>query len=137
VKSGADFDPAAAARSGREVSFPLEVAALKTSDKLPGWRGTLPSDEASFASVEPGNVVLTALKPAEDGAGLVMRVLETAGRQTDGSITLPFLVIDSAREANAVEVPGAPLNAERSRIAFHVSPHQVLTLRISARPGPN
>ena len=43
--------------------------------------GTLPASH-SFASVEPENVVLTAVKKAEDAKGLIFRVYEWAGKES-------------------------------------------------------
>ena len=42
ITSGPRFDSTAAARSGRETRCPLEIAELKSSDKLPASRGILP-----------------------------------------------------------------------------------------------
>jgi hypothetical protein len=133
LTSGCQFDSAQAARWGREARFPLEVAALKSSDKLPGLRGKLPPSEAGFATLAPDNLVLTAFKAAEDGEGLVARVYETGGRESDGVLTLPFLEVTSAKEANSVEVPGTTLKHDANSIRFHIHPNQVLTLRLRAR----
>lgn len=44
---------------------------------------------ASFLSVEAKNVLLTALKEAEDGSGdMVLRLVETAGRGCDTALTV-------------------------------------------------
>jgi len=134
ITSGAKFDPADCARWGREACSPLEAAALKSSDKLPGLRGTLPPAEAGFARLSPDSLALLAFKAAEDGQGLVARVLETAGQESDGLLELPFLTVTSAREANAVEVPGRTLTSNGGSIHFHVKPHQVLTLRVATNP---
>jgi hypothetical protein len=133
LSSGPRFDAAQAARFGREARCPLEIAALKTSDKLPGLRGSLPPGEAGFAGLAPGNLLLTALKPAEDGHGLVARVLETAGHETDGALQFPFLSIASAHEANAVEVSGKSLACDANSIRFHIHPHQAFTVRFVTR----
>lgn len=134
ITSSARFEPAACARWGRGARVPLEVSALKSSDKLPGLRGRLPGAEASLASVSPENLVLTSLKPAEDGAGLVARVLETGGLETDGVLKLPLLAANGAREANAVEVAGQQLKSDANGVRFHLKPYQILTMRLQARP---
>ena len=51
-------------------------------------QGTLPPS-SSFMSVEPGNILLTVLKPAEDGDYLILRVYETAGVATRAVIRMP------------------------------------------------
>ncbi|HET7103062.1 MAG TPA: glycoside hydrolase family 38 C-terminal domain-containing protein, partial [Terracidiphilus sp.] len=60
-------------RHGWEYNYPLE-AVVTTNHS-----GSLPADH-SFASVTPGNVVLTAVKKAEDAKGLIFRVYEWAGK---------------------------------------------------------
>jgi hypothetical protein len=136
LTSGPRFDPTRDTRWACELRSPLEVAALKSSDKLPGLRGKLPAGQAALVSLEPANVVLTALKPAEDGHGIVVRLLETGGRETEGTFGLPFLRIDSAKEANAVEVAGKSLPSNTDSVHFHIKPHEILTMRISTRPKP-
>lgn len=135
ITSSDKFDPAACARAGREARFPLEVAMVKSSDKLPGRRGTLPSGEASFLQLSPANLLLCALKPAEDGQGLVARILETGGIETEGTLELSFLKIDSAREANAVEVAGASLRSNGG-VRFHIRPNEAKTLRLTTSRAP-
>ncbi len=43
---------------------------------------------ASFLSIEPATVMLGAFKRAEDGEGLIARLVETAGRQTQARLTV-------------------------------------------------
>jgi alpha-mannosidase len=43
---------------------------------------------ASLARCEPANVMLTTIKLAEEGAGLILRGYETAGRETEAEIAL-------------------------------------------------
>jgi alpha-mannosidase len=50
--------------------------------------GPLPG-AASFVSIEPEHLVLGALKVAEDGDDLVLRIVETVGRAADARVTLP------------------------------------------------
>jgi hypothetical protein len=133
ITSSARFDPQQSARFGRETRTPLEVAELRGSDKGPESKGTLPAAEASLVKVEPENAILTALKTAEDGQGLVARLLETSGRASEGQLTLPWVTVASASEANAVEVPGKRLESDVHSVRFKIGPHQVLTVRIETR----
>ncbi len=52
--------------------------------------GTLPLRD-SFASVDASNVVLSVLKHAEDGEGIVVRAYETTRNAITTTIRLPFL----------------------------------------------
>jgi alpha-mannosidase len=66
--------------------------------------GTLPLSD-SFITVEPENVMVTVLKQAEDGDGLVLRAFETSGALTRASIRLPKLerVIETDFGANEIK----------------------------------
>ncbi|HEY3415205.1 MAG TPA: glycoside hydrolase family 38 C-terminal domain-containing protein [Armatimonadota bacterium] len=48
--------------------------------------GTMPT-EYSLATIEPANVILTVLKVAEDGSGIVLRLVETDGMACRAAIT--------------------------------------------------
>ena len=52
--------------------------------------GTLPQTD-SFLTVEPDNVMVTVLKQAEDGDGLILRALESGGAAAHACIHLPAL----------------------------------------------
>jgi len=59
----------------------------------------------SFLSVEPENVMVTVLKPAEDGDGFVLRAFETSGAAAHASIRLPKLgrVIEADFSPNEIK----------------------------------
>jgi hypothetical protein len=136
ITSSARFEPEKVARFAREVRSPLEVSYLRTSDKRPaqeGRPGSLPAGAASLVEVAPENVVVSALKGAEDGEGLVVRVLEIAGKAAEGKLTFPLLNIASAKEANAVEVAGKALESDTHSVRFSIKPHQVLTIRLATK----
>ena len=130
ITSDRHFDPARSARLGLEAGCPLEISELMASDKLPRSQGTLPAGQASFATLTPDNLVIIAFKAAEDGQGLVVRIFETAGQESDGVLRLPLMKIASASEANAVEVPQKPLEHDVHNVHFHVRPHQILTVTL-------
>jgi len=49
------------------------------------------SPSGSFLAVRPGNVILTAVKQAENGEGLILRAYESAGQSTAAQIDLRSL----------------------------------------------
>lgn len=95
---------------GYGASMPLIHAGLKGPHG-----GDLPAS-ASWCEVHPENVLLLALKRAEDGRGFVIRLLETEGVDTEASVKLTFVNIQTAWETNLVE--------ENQRVASS-SPHEV------------
>jgi alpha-mannosidase len=74
--------------------------------------GRLP-DVASYASIEPDNLVLGAVKVAEDGADLVVRVVETCGRAARGVVDLQLW---------------------QRRFEIDVGPFEIRTFRVSRDP---
>jgi hypothetical protein len=133
VTSGRRFDPVEAARFGREARTPLEVEELGSHDKLADAKGKLPAGQASLASIAPDNLMINAIKGAEDGQGLIVRVYEAAGQTTDGTLTLPWTDVAQANEANAVEVNGKQLESDAHNVRFHLEPHRVMTIRVTVR----
>jgi alpha-mannosidase len=70
--------------------------------------GPLPP-QASYAQVEPDDLVLGSVKLAEDADDLVVRVVETAGRAADARVTFPAF----GRE-----------------LAFPIGPYEIRTWRV-------
>ncbi|MBE3040356.1 MAG: alpha-mannosidase [Chloroflexi bacterium] len=66
-------------------------------------QGTLPPS-SSFMSVEPGNILLTVLKQAEDGDDLILRAYETAGVATRAVIRMPAWVRTVEVDFGAYEI---------------------------------
>jgi alpha-mannosidase len=110
-------------RHGWEYNYPL-TAVVTTAHA-----GTLPA-EHSFASVSPENVVLTAVKKAEDANGLIFRVYEWAGKQS----TVEFHVPPGATSAtvtNMMEIPeGDPLPVTSDTVHVPIKPYEILTIRV-------
>ncbi|RZU41944.1 alpha-mannosidase [Edaphobacter modestus] len=91
--------------------------------------GPLPL-EHSYASVSPENVVLTAVKKAEDDNGLIFRVFEWAGKQGDVTFTVPAGA-SAATETNLMEKPtGSPLALSGDKVTAHISPYEILSIRV-------
>jgi alpha-mannosidase len=92
-------------RHGWEYDYPLQ-AVVTTAHA-----GSLPA-EHSFASVEPDNVVLTAVKKAEDANALIFRAYEWAGKDATVELHVPPGAI-GATVTNLMEEPeGQPLKIE-------------------------
>ena len=110
-------------RHGWEYDYPLTAVVASAH------AGALPASH-SFASVTPENVVLTAVKKAEDSNGLIFRVYEWAGK----SATAEFHVPEGATSAtvtNLMEAPeGAPLAISGSVVKLPVHPYEILTIRV-------
>jgi alpha-mannosidase len=110
-------------RHGWEYDYPL-TAVVTTAHA-----GSLPASH-SFASVSPENVVLTAVKKAEDSNGLIFRVYEWAGKAS----TVEFHVPPGATGAtvtNLMEKPeGASLTVSGDVVTAPIKPYEILTIRV-------
>ena len=115
-------------RHGFEYNYPL-TAVVTTAHA-----GTLPASH-SFASVTPENVVLTAVKKAEDAKGLIFRVYEWAGKDS----TVEFHVPSGATGAtitNMMETPeGSPLAVTGDVVKAPIHPYEILTVRVDYPDG--
>jgi alpha-mannosidase len=110
-------------RHGYEYNYPL-IAVVTTAHP-----GTLPASH-SFASVEPENVVLTAVKKAEDTNGLIFRVYEWAGKETTAEFHVPPGAT-SATVTNLMETPeGSQLAVVDDVVKAPIHPYEILTIRV-------
>ena len=115
-------------RHGWEYDYPL-TAMVTTAHA-----GTLPA-EHSFASVTPDNVVLTAVKKAEDEKGLIFRVYEWAGKSADVEFHVPAGAT-GATATNLMETAeGNPLPVEGDVVKAPIHPYEILTIRVDYPNG--
>ena len=115
-------------RHGYEYNYPL-TAVVTTAHA-----GSLPASH-SFASVAPENVVLTAMKKAEDAKGLIFRVYEWAGKETTAEFHVPTGAT-GATVTNLMETPeGAPLAVVGDVVKAPIHPYEILTIRVDYPNG--
>jgi alpha-mannosidase len=115
-------------RHGYEYNYPL-TAVVTTAHP-----GSLPASH-SFASVAPENVVLTAVKKAEDANGLIFRVYEWAGKETTAEFHVPPGAT-SATVTNLMETPeGDPLAVVGDVVKAPIHPYEILTIRVDYPGG--
>jgi len=118
-------------RHGWEYDYPL-TAVVTTAHA-----GALPA-EHSFASVAPENVVLTAVKKAEDAKGLIFRVYEWAGKESVAEFHVPAgasgaTVTNMMETAETVE--GAALAVTGDVVKAPIHPYEILTIRVDYPNG--
>jgi alpha-mannosidase len=110
-------------RAGYEYNYQLRAMQVESHT------GSLPA-EHSYLSVAPENVVLTAVKKAEDNNGLIFRVFEWAGKESEVTFTVPPGAT-SASETNLMEKSvGTPLSLAGDKVAIPIRPYEILSLRV-------
>jgi len=119
---GGDWRQALTVRHGYEYNYELKAM------QVAAHAGTLPP-EHSFLRIGAENVVLTAVKKAEDGNALICRFYEWEGKDGNVSIRLPKGLV-SAKLANLMEQPeGASLEIEGGdKVTVPAHPYEIVTV---------
>ena len=105
--------------------------------------GPLTAAAKSFLSVSAPNVIVTAFKPAEEGArGLVVRVWEVGGSATDFTIDASAFNPTEADQVSLIETDIAPAPLNGGMITASISPNEIKALRfvpscVEEVPGDN
>ena len=113
------LDPAAA----RDAELPLVAVPC----------GAAPLAEAGcpLLTLAPRSLLLSALKPAEQGAGLVVRVLNPTAAACDAELRLGF-PFEHAEAVRLDEAPGTgPVTRNGDTLRFAVPPHALRSVRVS------
>jgi len=117
-----DWKQALTVRHGYEYNYKL------TAMQVAPHAGSMPASH-SFVSVSPENVVLTALKKAEDEHGLVLHMYEWAGRRADVDVVMPPGAT-AALVTNLLEQPqGAALKLINGHVLVPVKPYEIVAVR--------
>jgi alpha-mannosidase len=82
--------------------------------------------------VEPGNVILTVMKKAEDDDGLIFRFYEFEGKPAQVKLQLPQKAA-SAIETNLMEKHGEPvaLAPDGRSLTVPTGPYQIKTVEVT------
>jgi alpha-mannosidase len=80
--------------------------------------------------VTPNNVVLTAMKKAEDDDALVLRFYEWAGKEGDVTVQLPARA-QSATETDLMEKALGELPLKDGKVNVHTKPYEIKTVKVS------
>ena len=101
------------------------------SIRLQAAKRAMPLASGSFFSLESDHAQVTAVKPAEDGNGYILRLRETAGEQGTAHLKSPVFAVVAASLSNAVEDTVAPLKLNAAgEIDIPLRPWQFSTVRL-------
>jgi alpha-mannosidase len=110
-------------RHGYDFNYPL------TAMQVEAHSGEMAA-EHSFVAVTPDDVVLTAMKKAEDSNALIFHMYEWAGKSGSVEITVPKGAT-GAVETNLLEqAAGQALTLEADRITVPIRAYEILALRV-------
>jgi alpha-mannosidase len=122
LQSHGAYDPAAAMRFALEHQNPLATT------RVNGENG-YPSDSYSFLSVDNPNVLLWALKPAEDGveAGLVARLWNVSSKPQEFSLSINGEGLTSILSLTHIETPVSITPVVDGKLIDALNPQQLKT----------
>ncbi|HEX7730639.1 MAG TPA: glycoside hydrolase family 38 C-terminal domain-containing protein [Terracidiphilus sp.] len=110
-------------RRGYEYNYALRAA------QVLAHAGSLPASH-SYVSVKPENVVLTAMKKAEDSNSLIFRVYEWEGKAGNVEFHVPAGAT-AATVTNLMEKPeGSPLTVAGEIVTAPIHPYEILTVQV-------
>jgi hypothetical protein len=114
-------------RDGIAFNYPL-LAFVASEGGGTGGPSLLPT--AEFLRLEPANLILTAMKKAEDDEAVVVRFYEAEGCQALAKLHL-FQPVKQAWKTNLIEDEEQPLTpAGDGSIQFLVRPWEIVTLKV-------
>lgn len=118
-----DWKQALTVRHGYEYGYKLQAMQVQAHT------GALPA-EHSYAAIDEDNVVLTAMKKAEDANGLVFHAYEWAGK--GGSFTLHVPKgATAATVTNLMEKPeGSPLTVSGDTVTIPIKPFEIVAVQV-------
>lgn len=110
---------------GYELNYPLQTFPAEVRE------GRLPSAH-SFVQIEPRNVILTALKKAEDDNSLIFRFYEFEGKASQVRLTLPEAG-SRAIETNLMEKEERPLafHSDGKEIQTSIGPYEIKSVKVT------
>ena len=92
-------------------------------------KGDLPP-EYSFIKLSPDNLVLSALKKAEDSDEVILRFFETKGDAAEAEIEL-FRAIKRLTLVDLLEREEHELPFDRNKFRLKVEPFEIVTLKLT------
>ena len=114
-------------RDGIAFNFPLQ-SFVAPQGSAPSGPSLLPI--AGFLQLEPSNLILTAMKKAEDDDGVVVRFYEAEGSQAQAYLRF-FQPIKQAWKTNLIEDEEQPLTPSGDgSLPLLVKPWEIVTLKL-------
>ncbi len=120
--------PAELTRLGTDWNHPLIIVGATLQE------GDLPTSK-SFVEVKTENVIMTTLKPAEDGNGLILRLVEHNGKDGETEIVFAPELIDGYTKAEICDLmerpTGQTANWDGNVLRAQVPANSFITVRLS------
>ena len=119
---GGGWKEALTIRRGYELNYELIPVPTERHE------GSLAA-EYSFVQTQQNNVILTAVKKAEDENEFVLRFYEWAGKETNVTLQLPPGA-ESAAETDLMEKPTGSLSLHDNLVTVPTKPYEIKTVKV-------
>lgn len=106
-----------------ELNQPMKAFGAKAND------GVL-EQAKSFIELDKQNVIIDAVKPAQDGNGIIFRVYEAGRARRNVKAKFNFGTVAKVIECNLMETDEEEIKTENNEFEFFITPNQVRTFRI-------
>lgn len=120
--------------AGEDWNVPVDVVSTDFHE------GILPAYQ-SLLRVEPHNIRVTAIKKAQDGKAIILRLVEVEGQAVTAHLTLSSNLVDgegTAKRTDTMErimpLPSLPMKA--GKLSVLVEPYSIVTLRLENASHP-
>jgi alpha-mannosidase len=133
LTSNSQLDGGALTHLGMEEMRPVEVNYVVGQDKVGNPPRPLPPEGKDFLATEGNGVALLTWKAAEDGKGSILRLVETAGKQTKASVRFPTAQLASAQLCSGVEENRETLPIENNLFSLSLKPFEVVTVHVALK----
>ena len=88
------------------------------------------AEEKSFVEVSRRNIAVDAVKPAQDGNGIIIRMYEAGKSRGTVKVNLNFADVKKVVECNLMEVDEEEIPVNANEFEFDITPNQVRTFRV-------
>jgi alpha-mannosidase len=127
VPHAGDWRTARVYRSGLEFNNPLiAMTASIHPGRVPSRRGLVQTSEPA--------AVISAVKPARSGNGVIVRVYEAAGQPLKAVQLSATAAITEAKETNLVEDTIRTIPSETTGFRFDLQPYEIKTFELHLAP---
>ena len=125
-----EFSPARLTQMGWETMTHLEADPVHASSSA----SALPTDAASFLSIDRPETIVTTWKLAEDGDGSIVRLEDVSGNAGSVHIASHYFHVTHAWLCNVLEDKQSALEVDSDGIRVNVPAFGIVTVRMETEP---
>lgn len=106
-----------------------QAEAIRLNQPMTAVAGGQAGNAFSFVSADHENVILETVKAAENGDGVILRVIEEQNKRTNVTLTLGHEV-SSAEDCDLMENKTGEVDVKGHTLSFTIRPYEIKTIRV-------